>query len=100
MNPVVTVLDHSGRQVAASDRRAVVDFRVPSSGLFFIRVHDLTFSGGVDYFYRLSVDQSPILDSVLPFALEPGKRNKLMLLGRGLPGSLVSAVKVADGVAL
>lgn len=100
MNPVVTVLDQSGRQIAASDRRAFVDFRVPSSGAFTIRVHDLTFSGGADYFYRLSVDQSPILDSVRPLALEPGKRNNLMLLGRGLPGSKESAIKGADGVAL
>ena len=100
MNPVVTVLDQSGRQVASSDRRGWVDFRVPSSGPFLIRVHDLTFSGGADYFYRLSVDQSPILESVLPFALEPGKKNKLMLLGRGLPGSRASAMKGADGVGL
>ena len=100
MNPVVTVLDQSGRQVASSDRRGWVDFRVPSSGPFLIRVHDLTFSGGADYFYRLSVDQSPILESVLPFALEPGKKNKLMLLGRGLPGSRASAMKGADGVEL
>ena len=100
MNPVVTVLDPSGRQLAVGDRRAIVDFRAPSSGGFVIRVNDLTFSGGSDYFYRLSVDQSPILDSVHPFALEPGKKNKLMLLGRGLPGSKASAIKGADGVVL
>ncbi len=100
MNPVVTVLDQSGRQIAASERRSAVDFRAPSSGAFLIRVHDLTFSGGADYFYRLSVDQSPILDSVLPLALEPGTRNKLMLLGRGLPGSKATAIKGADGVSL
>ena len=100
MNPVVTVLDQSGRRIAASERRSAVDFRAPSSGAFLIRVHDLTFSGGADYFYRLSVDQSPILDSVLPLALEPGTRNKLMLLGRGLPGSKATAIKGADGVSL
>lgn len=100
MNPIVTVLDPSGREIATGDRRAVVDFRVPSSGAFVIRVHDLTFSGGADHFYRLTVDQSPILDAVLPFALEPGRKNKVMLLGRGLPGSKGSAITGADGVEL
>lgn len=100
MTPVVTVLDESGRQLASGFSRSAVDFRVPSDSAFLIRVHDLTFSGGADYFYRLSVDQSPIVDSVFPFWLEPGTRNKLTLLGRGLPGSKMSALRAADGVTL
>jgi hypothetical protein len=99
VSPVVTVLQ-DGRKVAASDKRCYVDFRAPVDGAFVVQVHDLSFAGGADYFYRLSIDRSPILEAVMPFALEPGKKNAVRLLGRGLPGSKPASIKGWDGTML
>ncbi len=100
LSPVVTVLGQDGRKVAASDKRGYVDFRAPVDGAFVVQVHDLTFAGGADYFYRLSIDRSPILEAVMPFAVEPGKKNAVRLLGRGLPGSNPTSIKGWDGTVL
>lgn len=55
LDPVV-VLTHSTGRVLATDRLASgIDYRVEQDGEYFIKVHDLTFQGGPEYFYRLSV---------------------------------------------
>ncbi len=38
-------------------RGGVIDFTAPSDGPFVIKVHELTFRGGSDFFYRLSLNK-------------------------------------------
>ena len=100
MSPVFTVLDSSGRKLRGNERRPVIDFVAPEEGAYLVAVQDLTFAGGPEFYYRLSVDESPVLDAVLPSAVEAGKTNHLTLLGRGLKGAKPSALKGLDGRAL
>lgn len=55
MNPVVAVADASGSDLIVERRGGVIDFTIPASGRYLIKVHDLTFKGGPYYFYRLAV---------------------------------------------
>jgi hypothetical protein len=100
LNPVFSVLDESGRKLVSNGRRAALSFEAPSDGKFLISVHDLTFGGGADFSYRLSVDESPILEAVVPVAVPQGGKSKVTLFGRGLLGSKPSAMKGWDGKAL
>ena len=97
MNPVFSVLDPSGRKLRGNERRGFLDFEAPQDGAYLVSVQDLAFGGGPDFYYRLTVDESPVLEAVLPSAVEAGKANRLVLLGRGFKGGRPSASKAADG---
>jgi hypothetical protein len=97
LTPVFTLSDAEGRRLRSNERRSFIDFVPPQDGAYTVSVQDLAFAGGPEYFYRLTVDESPVLEAVLPSAVEPGKSNRLVLLGRGLKGGKPSARKGADG---
>ena len=97
MTPVFFVLDPTGRKLRGNERRAFLDFEAPQDGAYLVAVQDLAFGGGPEYYYRLTVDDSPVLEAVLPSAVEAGKTNRLVLLGRGFKGGRTSASKSADG---
>jgi hypothetical protein len=97
MVPVFSVLEPSGRRLRGNERRPSIDFVAPQDGAYLLAVQDLAFGGGAEYAYRLSVDESPVLEAVVPCAVEPGKTNRLTLFGRGLQGGRPSSRKAADG---
>jgi hypothetical protein len=97
MTPVFSVMDPTGRKLRGNERRAFLDFEVPQDGAYLVAVQDLAFGGGPEYYYRLTVDESPVLEAVLPSAVEAGKTNRLVLLGRGFKGGRPSVSKSADG---
>tara|TARA_R110002049_G_scaffold50370_1_gene142926 strand:- start:6977 stop:9001 length:2025 start_codon:yes stop_codon:yes gene_type:complete len=55
LNPVVIVADSQGRDLVAERLGDRLDFVAPDDGDYVIKVHDLTFQGGADYFYRLTI---------------------------------------------
>jgi hypothetical protein len=97
MSPVLALYDVSGREVERSRRGGLLDFTPPDDGRYTLRVHDLTFRGGPDYFYRLSVGTGPRLDFVFPPAGSAGSKSGFTLYGRNLPGGSRSSFTAADG---
>lgn len=57
LKPVLIVADTMGRDLLVERRGGALDFRSPADGLYVIKVHDLTFKGGAEYFYRLAVQK-------------------------------------------
>ncbi|MCA9144149.1 MAG: serine protease [Planctomycetales bacterium] len=57
MNPVLIIADAEGRDLVVERRGGVLDFDVPEDGTYVIKVHELTFKGGADCFYRLAVQE-------------------------------------------
>ncbi len=55
LNPVLIVGDAQGRDLVVERRGGAIDFTVPQDGNYTIKVHDLTFKGGPEYFYRLAL---------------------------------------------
>ena len=72
MSPVLAVLDAAGREIESARKGGLLDFTAPSDGSFLASVHDLTFAGGPDYFYRLTVSKGPHVDFIFPPAGTPG----------------------------
>ena len=55
LDPVVVLADAKGRDLVAERRVGMIDHVLPEDGAYVIKVHELTYKGGVGYFYRLSL---------------------------------------------
>lgn len=53
LKAVIFVADQDGNDLIAERRGGVIDFTVPEDGSYVVKVHDLIFNGGDQYFYRL-----------------------------------------------
>ena len=71
LDAVVIVADAAGRDLLVERRGGVLDFSVPKDGDYVVKVHELTFKGGADYFYRLGIWEQA-LDT--PIVRMPGTR--------------------------
>ncbi|HSI14728.1 MAG TPA: PPC domain-containing protein [Chthoniobacter sp.] len=97
LSPVLTFLDGAGHELGTSRRGGLLDFVVPADGTYLLKVHDLAFAGGADYFYRVALTTAPHIDFVLPPSGKPGEKGKFTLYGRNLPGGVPANVKGDDG---
>jgi len=87
---VLTLIDPAGRelrQVSGSrSRDPLLDFSADTDGAYLVRVNDLLYRGGDDYFYRLRIGTDPWIDFIDPPVLKPGVDNAVTIYGRNLPG--------------
>jgi hypothetical protein len=65
LNPVLIVADAKGNDLQVERRGGAIDFTAPDAGRYVIKVHDLTFNGSQEYFYRL-VLQEAVGDETIP----------------------------------
>lgn len=59
MNPVLIIADDRGRDLLVERRGGALDYAVPADGTYMIKVHELTFQGGPQCFYRLAIQEIP-----------------------------------------
>lgn len=59
LDAVLIVADAAGRDLVVERRGGALDFQVPADGRYVIKVHELTFKGGPENFYRLAVYEQP-----------------------------------------
>ncbi|GAA5509537.1 hypothetical protein Rcae01_05037 [Novipirellula caenicola] len=64
LNAVVIIADAAGRDLLVERRGDLLDFTAPADGQYIVKVHELTFQGGAEHFYRLAIrelsaDQQP-----------------------------------------
>ena len=80
LNAVLIIADAQGNDRLVERRGGALDFTVPETGKYVIKVHDLTFQGGPEYFYRLAlieaagdeaVPQQPSTKTVSSFSWPP-----------------------------
>ena len=80
LKPVVIIADAQGSDLVVERRGGALDFTVPETGKYVIKLHDLTFNGGAYYFYRLAVKEAakgevvprlPSTESVSSFSWPP-----------------------------
>ena len=97
LKPVIAAIDAAGSEVEASRREGLLDLTVPSDGAYVIKLHDLTFAGGPEYFYRLTLTTGPHLDFVFPPYGAAGTKGKFTLYGRNIPGGTAANITALDG---
>lgn len=59
LDAVLILADATGRDLLVERRGGALDFNVPADGRYIIKIHELTFKGGPDHFYRLALWESP-----------------------------------------
>ncbi len=60
LDATVIIADAAGRDLLVERRGGVLDFTVPADGKYVIKVHELTFKGGREFFYRLGLWEQPV----------------------------------------
>ncbi|TWU01004.1 serine protease [Stieleria varia] len=55
LKAVLIVADEKGRDLMVERRGGAIDFTAPKDGIYQVKVHELTFNGGPEYFYRLAI---------------------------------------------
>ena len=92
LEPVLELWDSAGREVSRSRTGGLLDYTAPADGEFTVRLHDLTYRGGPEFFYRLSLGTFPYVDFVQP--ISGGPKSRFAVFGRNLPGGKVVDEKV------
>ncbi len=88
LRAVLEIFDPHGRRLAVSrgevhlDPR--LDVRLPSDGEYELTVTDLTYTGGQQHFYRLSLGTGSRIDYVLPTVMQRDTTTSARLFGRNL----------------
>ncbi|PHS14856.1 MAG: serine protease [Blastopirellula sp.] len=58
LNAVLVIADEQGNDLLVERRGGALDFTAPADGKYVIKVHELTYSGGNYYFYRLALTEA------------------------------------------
>ncbi|MBC8352824.1 MAG: pre-peptidase C-terminal domain-containing protein [Planctomycetes bacterium] len=100
LNPTLSVYDAKGRELVNNRnghaREALIDFQVPATGDYYVRISDAFYRGGANYVYRLAIGPLPHIDYIFPPAGLAGSNLQYMVYGRNLPGGQPSEFQV-DG---
>src|ERR1043166_4122383 len=99
MEPSLLLFDPNEHELERSRHGELLDFTAPANAEFILKVHDTTFRGGDEFFYRLTIGTGPQIDFVLPPAIETGRRAKITAYGRNLPDHTRSGFK-SGGIVL
>ncbi len=91
----LTLYDAEGEELAFADDLhfdpdPVLLFKVPSSGVYAVKVQDAIFRGRQDFVYRLSVSERPFVTSIFPLGAKEGSSAVATAQGWNLPGSTVT----------
>ncbi len=97
--PDLTLIDPQGRSTVLARRGAGSDFTAAADGRHLLRLHDLTYRGGDEFFFRLAVRTTPHVDFALPHVLrrDLDTPQRITLFGRLLPGGTPSPLQGLDG---
>ena len=98
LDPIMVLRDNEGRRLARADAKGLIDYTQPSTGDLYVQIHDSSFAGGVEYFFRVeNLSDGAHIDFVFPSAVIDSDQSKVTLYGRNLPGSELSLFKDANG---
>ena len=88
------LLSPDGRELERARSGGLIDHTAAADGTLVLKVYDFVYRGGDQYYYRLTLTTGPQIDFAFPSAVEPGKKSKVTLFGRNLPGGSPSTVSV------
>ncbi|WP_198000354.1 PPC domain-containing protein [Gimesia alba] len=102
-SPMVAVVELYGpdNKRLASERDTFrndpyINLTLPQDGTYQIKVFDLTYSGGAQHVYRLSVHKKPHIEFIMPPSGTPGTTSNYTLYGYNLPGGKISDWSIGD----
>jgi hypothetical protein len=61
LTPVLMIADAQGGDLLVNRTGGILDFTPPADGTYLVKVHGLTFKGGPEHFYRLALQEAPLV---------------------------------------
>ncbi|HYL74487.1 MAG TPA: PPC domain-containing protein [Bryobacteraceae bacterium] len=98
IDPVLRILDGSGKQLARSDDAPGagldprIDFTFPHEGNYYVEVHDARFSRQAQNFYRLKMGAYAYADGIFPLGGKRGETTEVSFFGAGLKAAVKTTV--------
>jgi hypothetical protein len=59
LEATLVIADETGRDLLVERRTGVIEFQVPQTGKYLVKVHELTYQGGPAFYYRLTLRELP-----------------------------------------
>ncbi len=105
LDVVAALFDGSGKRLGVSYQyrgsEAVLSYRVPADGDYVVRVNSFGYlTGSAAHKYQLTVSTGPWIDAIFPPMVEPGRKTKVTVLGRNLPGGQLDPAEKLNGRSL
>ncbi|MSR60230.1 MAG: hypothetical protein EXS05_21755 [Planctomycetaceae bacterium] len=104
LDPIIEILDANGVRQAGQEIRVggdpVFAVRIPATGEYRLLVSNLSFHGGPQYVYRITVSTAPYVTFAFPSGGEAGQSGPIDLLslsGSGAPGSARETISFPTG---
>ena len=98
LEPVMVLRNYDGVRLARGDETGLIDYTHSTSEDLYLEVHDSSFAGGVEYYFRVeNVSDRAHVDFAYPSVVPDSVQSQVSLYGRNLPGSELSLIKGADG---
>jgi hypothetical protein len=89
-DPILTLRDMTGRELAATDDyyRAdpLLSHKFKEAGEYVIQVRDVGYQGNPYWVYRLNVTRRPFVTALMPSGMKPGAASKVQAVGFNLGG--------------
>ncbi len=90
LRAVLEILDARGKRLASNRGYfgidPLIDFRVPADGKYIVKLYDLVYAGGAEFYYRLDIDTGPRVAFAVPAVVERGKPASVTLYGWNFAG--------------
>ncbi|MCH7725014.1 MAG: PPC domain-containing protein, partial [Planctomycetes bacterium] len=97
---VIALLDEKGRELISADDDPVLgadcrfSLRIPTTGTYFLMLHDLQYRGGRPYLLR--VGDFSLVENVFPLGMTPGKMAELEAIEIGVSRSTKLSAILGD----
>ena len=101
----MTLFDAAGKQLGSCRpiryHDSLLDVTLPASGDYYLRVTEFAhMQGGPNFRYLIALGSFPHIDAIVPLAVEPGKKTKVTVFGRNLPGGVLDPAALDHGTVL
>lgn len=97
IEPVIELLDANGKSLQKDRRGRLIDYEIKTTGPLFVVVSDLTYRGGDQFFYRLSLHVDSHADYILPLSVSSEDQQSFQVFGRNLPQGQASQFLIKSG---
>ena len=90
LRAIMELCDADGKRLAVNRGffgvDPVITFAIPADGDYIVKLHDLVYSGGDNYFYRLDISTGPRIVFSVPPVVQRGMNTDVTLYGWNLNG--------------
>lgn len=88
LRAILELFDSTGRRLAVNRGYfgvdPLIDLQIPTDGSYFVRLSDLTSTGGREHFYRLEIDTGPRVAFTIPAVIPRGQKSSVEVFGWNL----------------